>query len=122
MLSGKSTVEFFLLVVVALLVCPGCRPSKSGVEVQRYDQDLRIRANMTSHPQFSTRVVGGVYVDSFVRATDQGRYSGSPPFSYNVGFYSLVQEQKEFDLISAEMKVGQGTWVDIRNQFWVMTS
>ena len=107
-------------IVCLLLILASCTVGGGDPVKQRYTKAMSIRANETGHPQYSSRVIGEVFINMGLSATNQYQYSGEPPFLINMGIYSLAPDVSHIKILSAEMFINNGNGIDIIKYFPVL--
>ena len=105
------------IILCIMFVMASCTAKWGDPVKQRYTKALQLTVRQTGHPQYSSRVIGEVFIDMGLIATNQKRYSGEPPFKISMGIYSLTPEVSHVKLLSAEMFVNKSPGIDILGHF-----
>ncbi|MBL4697589.1 MAG: hypothetical protein JKX70_02025 [Phycisphaerales bacterium] len=108
-------IVFYIMIVMASCTAKGGDPV-----VQRYTKALQLTVSQAGHPQYSSRVIGEVFINMGLIATNQKRYSGEPPFKISMGLYSLTPDVSHVKLLSVEMFVNNSPGIDILGHFPVL--
>ncbi len=85
--------------------------------VERYENAELVLEKDINHPHYQAYKVGSVFFGAYVSGLNETTVDGGPPFSVNIGAYSLADDSAQVTLLEAEVLIkGQGR-VDVLSEF-----
>ena len=115
-MSIRQSVQIIGIIALGLICLGGC--SKASVKsVERYDNVDRVDERDVHHPRHQDYVVGSVFFGAYIHGVDETTIDGGPPFSVNLGAYSLAPDSALVTLLAAEVSIQGRQRVDILSQF-----
>lgn len=94
-----------VLLALSLVGLSACSPNAGGT-AEYYKKTEYVGAHQVRHPRYQSYVVGPVFFGAYLDGTNETTVTGGPPFSLNLGAYSLTEESVPVEILSAEVTIG----------------
>lgn len=117
----NSAVAISILVTVLTLAFLGSCVKPNDSIVQTYRERHPIQASDTGNPDYSSRVMGSVFIAVYLDATESTTYTGRPPFSIALGAYSISNTVVRVEIVSASVSINDGQLFDISSHFGTLS-
>lgn len=101
----SSVIQVLFLSMLSVMSLIACSPNAGGT-AEYYKVTEHVSPRDVRHKNYHSYTVGPVFFGAFVQGTDQTTVTGGPPFSVNLGAYSLTEESVAVEILSAEVSVG----------------